>query len=102
MIFDATINLGNVLTGIGTIAGVLWAYHNWDKKVEVRHVVLKSEIKNIDQKVDRVESKIDENTKTTNGVGDRMIELKVQVEKHCAVDESVQKEISRRLDRMEK
>lgn len=102
MAFDPTINLGNILTGAVTIAGIMWAYHKWDTKVELRHQANKLQIESIDQKVDRVEAKIDDNTKTTNGIGVKMNDLKIQVEKHCAVDEAIQRDISRRLDKIEK
>lgn len=102
MAFDPTINLGSILTAAGTIVGILTAYHKWDKQQEIRHNQNINKIDNINQKVDRVEIKIDDNTKTTNGIGEKMAELKVQVERHCAVDEQVQKDITRRLDKMEK
>ena len=101
MAFDPTINLGNILTAAGTVGGILWAYHRWDKKVELRHQATKLQMGNIDQKVDRLEFKIDENTKTTNGVNDRVLELKSNVERHCAVDEEIQRSINRRLDKLD-
>ena len=101
MAFDPTINLGNIITGIGTVGGILWAYHSWDKKVELRHQANKYQIDNIDQKVNRIEAKIDENTKTTNGVDSRVIDMNVKIEKHITADDVVQKEILRRLDRID-
>jgi hypothetical protein len=101
MSLDPTINLGNVLTGIGTVGGILWAYHSWDKKVELRHQANKFQIENIDQKVNRIEAKLDENTKTTNGMDSRVIEMNVKIEKHISTDDVVQKEILRRLDNID-
>lgn len=101
MAFDATINLGNVITLAATIAGGFYAYHKWDIKTELRHQDHKNQIANIDQKVNRLESKIDENTKTTNGVSDRVIDLNIKMEKHVVADDIVQKEILRRMDKNE-
>jgi hypothetical protein len=99
--FDPTINLGNIITAVGTVGGVLWAYHQWDKKVEIRHIQNTLQIENIDQKVNRIEAKIDDNTRTTNGVDKRVVDMNVKIEKHITADDVVQKEILRRLDRID-
>ena len=96
--FDATISLGNILTAVGTVGGILWAYHNWDKRVEIRHIEMSNKVENISQKVDRVEGKIDENTRTTNGVNNKVGELNLKVEKHIVADDIIQKQILTRLD----
>ncbi len=111
--FDSTIHLGDVLM-MGSVAGsLLFAYHKWDKKIDMRHLENNNAISKIDtkidsqsldikQRVDRVENKIDENTRTTNGINARMIDLGVTVEKHITADDIVQKEMLRRIDRIDK
>jgi hypothetical protein len=108
MAFDSTINLGNILTAAGTIIGLFWAYHQWDKRVEIRHIKtiaafdeLNNKMDNIDYKADRVESKVDETRRDVNGVKDKFIELNLKMEKHVISDDIVQREILRRLDKNE-
>jgi hypothetical protein len=108
MAFDPTINLGNILTAVGTIGGILYAYHRWDKQVEIRHIKTTNAFENlnnkldaIDHKADRVEGKIEETRRDVNGVKDKFIELNLKMEKHVLADDIVQKEILRRLDKNE-
>lgn len=99
--FDPTINLGNILTAILTIIGGFWAYHKWDIKIELRHQQNKNQVDNLDQKVNRIEMKIDENTRFTNGLGIKISDMDKKVEKHLVADEIIQHEIARRLDRLD-
>ncbi len=98
MAFDPTINLGTIISGAVTIGGILIAYHKWDQKVEIRHEQNKNQIANIDQKVDRVERKIDDNTSTTRAINDKVIDLNLKMEKHITADDIIQRQIINRLD----
>lgn len=108
MAFDSTINLGNIVTIAVTIFGGLWAYHKWNMSIEIRHEQNKNQIRGIDDKVvqldtktDRLELKIDENTKTTNGVNLRVMDTNGKLDKHIITDDLIQKEILRRLDKID-
>lgn len=101
MVFDTTISLGNILTAVGTVVGVMYAYHNWDKRVEIRHVQNLNEFEKLTGMVDRVESKVDETRKDVNGSRQKLVDLSRQVEVHQVQDELIQKEIVRRLDRLD-
>lgn len=101
MVFDSTISLGNILTAAGTIGGIFYAYHNWDKKVEIRHVKHLAEFDKLSGMVDRVEMKVDETRKDVNGSRQKLDGLSRQVEIHQAQDDLIQKEISRRLAKLD-
>lgn len=102
MAFDPTINLGTILSAGITVGGILIAYHQWDKRVEIRHIENKNQIANIDQKVDRVEKKIDDNTQTTRAVNEKVIDLNVKMEKHITADDVIQKQILKQLDKFDR
>ncbi len=101
VVFDTTISLGNILTAVGTVGGVMYAYHNWDKRVEIRHIRNLNEFESLSGKIDRVESKVDETRKDVNGSRQKLVDLGEQVRVHQAQDEIIQKEIVRRLDRID-
>ena len=101
MVFDTTISLGNIITGVGTVGGVLFAYHRWDKRVEIRHIQNLNEFESLSGKIDRVESKVDETRKDVNGSRQKLVDLSRQVEVHLVQDELVQKDIARRLDKLD-
>lgn len=123
MSWDPSINLGNVLTAAITVTSVLSAYLNRDKRMEVRHVEtqnkitalsaelqnkiesaskdLDNKISNVDQKADRIEFKIEENTRFTNGVATKLVDVDKSLGKHQMADEIIQKEIVRRLDKID-
>lgn len=101
MVFDTTISLGNILTAVGTVGGVFYAYHSWDKRVEIRHIQNLNEFDKLTGMVDRVESKVDETRKDVNGSRQKLMDLSRQVEVHLVQDELVQKDIARRLDKLD-
>jgi hypothetical protein len=101
MVFDATISLGNILTAGGTVGGLLWAYHKWDKRIEIRHVNNLNEFAKMNVKMDRVESKVDETRRDVNGSRQKLEALDTKVEKHLVADDLVQRELMRRLDKLD-
>lgn len=88
--FDWNVNLGNVLTVAGTVGGLLWGVHKYDKRNDARHesnLIFNRETREIAK---RIESKLDINTEKTFDVGMKLGE-------HVAEDRIKHAEIDRRL-----
>ncbi len=108
MAFDPTINLGNILTFAGTLIAGAIAYAKWTQSIEIRHVKNEAEFEKIngkldsvENKTDRVEKKVDETRRDVNGTAHKILVLDGKVDKHCAEDALVQKELLRRLDKLD-
>jgi hypothetical protein len=98
--FDSTINLGNVITAAGTVVGLMWAYHKWDTKVEIRHQKNIWEFESLNGKVDRIETKVDDAKRDVNGTHQKIAEISSELKRHSLADEIVQREIIRRLEKI--
>lgn len=61
--------VSGAFTILGSLFTVLWGFHKWDKKIEIRHASNKASLENMEGALHNVENTLVENTTVTNQIG---------------------------------
>jgi len=102
MAFDPTVNLGSIITLLTTIGGLFWAYHAWDKKVEIRHVENQGKIDAIKTSIGGIEDRVCETGGDLKCAVKEINKVASAVDAHVQNDNIKHEEFDRRLDRLER
>ncbi len=105
MSFSWDINFGNILPVISGVLTIAWAWHRWDKKIDIRHAANQNDIRSLQATTARIEGKVEENTDRTNDGNEDLrsdfARLASQISSHESTDAVRFETIDRRLGHLE-